>query len=270
MSQYDVIAGSLLGDGTIRRTRRVRKSNTYFDYCFIKNQAKKDCRGFDKRSYLEFHLNYLLDFQPSIGCVKKKDGQDQYELRTRKSDFFEKLESEWYVDRIKVLPTKMNLTPLAVCIWFMDDGINYPEKRQAEFCTQSFTFEENERLVAELSTFGISSKIQSFQGKYNIYIGPETYLQLINLIKPFCVWDCFHHKHDLSDYKPQVYARGEINGHAKLNQEMILEIKSLRQSGVSQTAIAKKFGVYQSCISRILNVKRWKHLQGGVNCPALN
>lgn len=253
-----ILEGSLLGDGTIRRTKRVRKSRTYFDYCFIKNQAQKDCKGYDKKTYLEFHAQHLLQFHPSIGTVKKKDGQDQYELRTKKNDFFKQMESEWYENRIKRLPRQLKLTPLAVCIWFMDDGSNYPTRRQAEFHTQSFTLTDNERLVELLGDLGVPSKIQEFRGKYHIYVGPNGYLPLIDLIKPFCKWNCFKHKHDLSEYSPQTYARGELNGHSKFTES---DAKWIILSSDTNQQLASKYKVHPCTISRIRNGKRWKHLE---------
>ena len=152
----------------------------------------------------------------------------------------------------------------------MDDGTNYVEKRQAQICTQSFTLEENQRLVGLLRKLDITAKVQEFRGKYNLYIVPETYLTLINTIKPYCKWNCFQYKHDLSDYKERTYARGELNGHSKFLESDALKIIDMWKSGVSQSSLAIQYGVNPCTISRLVNGKRWSYLVGGVPSQELN
>ncbi len=51
-------------------------------------------------------------------------------------------------------------------------------------------------------------------------------------------------------------AHGELSGGAKLRDEEIFEIRSLARAE-SQREIARRFGVNQSTISRIVNFKNW-------------
>lgn len=53
---------------------------------------------------------------------------------------------------------------------------------------------------------------------------------------------------------------GEKHGASKLTEAKITEAKRLRAEGWTQKAIAELLGVNQSCICRVLNGKRWKHL----------
>ena len=47
---------------------------------------------------------------------------------------------------------------------------------------------------------------------------------------------------------------------AKLSESEVLEIISLKRSGLTQSDIATRFGLNQSSVSRLFNKKRWKHL----------
>jgi hypothetical protein len=54
--------------------------------------------------------------------------------------------------------------------------------------------------------------------------------------------------------------KGETNGMAKLDDVAVLEIRKLREGGLPLRSIARRFGVWPACISRIVNRTRWKHL----------
>lgn len=51
---------------------------------------------------------------------------------------------------------------------------------------------------------------------------------------------------------------GASNGMAKLNQDIVNEIRVLYAAGISQRKIAGKYGIIQGHVSDIVNFKRWK------------
>jgi hypothetical protein len=54
--------------------------------------------------------------------------------------------------------------------------------------------------------------------------------------------------------------KGVTNGMAKLDNEAVIEIRRLRGSGTFVSTIAKHYGVWPACISRIVHRTRWKHI----------
>lgn len=57
--------------------------------------------------------------------------------------------------------------------------------------------------------------------------------------------------------------RGEMNGHAVLTEDDILQIRKMYYvDGVSQSILSEKFNVVQCHISEIVNYKRWGHVGG--------
>lgn len=67
------------------------------------------------------------------------------------------------------------------------------------------------------------------------------------------------HKENMSDRTSKGRdTNGERNGCAKLTDEQVIKILSLRH--LKQAELAKTFNVTQPTISMILNNKRWKHL----------
>ena len=266
--QTEILIGSLLGDGTLRKKNRGFKDNC----TFVKNQCKKDKDGNDKIDYMKWHFDSFSPYSSSIGIVKKRKAQNQYEFRTGANVVFTELEKKWYIPsdkkRIKIIPSDVKLTPLSLCVWFMDDGTNYPEKRQAKIYSQSFSYEEHEFLCDRVKKdIGIVLKIQKYKHQFNLYISPKYYLEFINTIKPHCIWKCFKYKHDLSRYKKQAYVCGEACGRSKLKEKEITEIFRLSNDGLKQKEIANIFEVNPCNISRRLSGKRWKHTNGGVPSP---
>lgn len=51
--------------------------------------------------------------------------------------------------------------------------------------------------------------------------------------------------------------RGMKHGHAKLTNDQVFQIREMTGT---QTEIAKKFGIRQSCVSQIKNRKLWGHI----------
>lgn len=55
-------------------------------------------------------------------------------------------------------------------------------------------------------------------------------------------------------------ARGERNHGAKLVADQVREIRQLHDTGMTQTALAVRFGVRQTTISNIVLYKNWRHI----------
>lgn len=66
--------------------------------------------------------------------------------------------------------------------------------------------------------------------------------------------------HD-SGKRPLSLRPGEKNHNAKLKEDDIRVIRSLRAGGVRVCEIARQFNVDQSCVSHILRGKTWRHVQ---------
>lgn len=59
------------------------------------------------------------------------------------------------------------------------------------------------------------------------------------------------------DWHESEWVRGELNGHAKLKEEDVIEIRNLLEKGYTQQFIADEFGVSREAISRIKTGRNW-------------
>lgn len=55
-------------------------------------------------------------------------------------------------------------------------------------------------------------------------------------------------------------AKGERIANSKLTRQKVLEIRVLKESGMTQQKIATQFNVSQSAVGRILTGKTWRHI----------
>jgi len=61
--------------------------------------------------------------------------------------------------------------------------------------------------------------------------------------------------------RPQCGSIGEKNGSSKLTDPAIVAIRELRRNGLTQQAIADRFGVTQVLVGKILRGDLWKHVK---------
>lgn len=270
IKQNEITIGSLLGDGTIWNNFKGGPLK------FQVTQSKLDKLGVDKKNYILWLVSEFMEFGCSVRPknTKIKNGNKLYKsyvFNTRCTNFWNKLEKKWYVPiihpyykRRKIVPQDIKLTPLTLCVWFMDDGSTYPKDANATLETQGFTEEEVlfliELLKNDLNIYShIKWENRKDRHQPRIYIGKKSYFDLIETIKPHVEWDCFKYKLDTTTYNkiPQV---GENHSMSKLKDDEVKEIFNLKLSGKQNKEIAEQFGISRSAISLILNGKRFKHL----------
>ena len=278
--QQQIVTGSLLGDGTIW---------TNFVDPLMKwqvGQSKRDWHNENKKNYMCWYAKEFIDLGVSIrsmnikatGVAAKKCKEasfDRYVFYTRCNEFWNDVGAKWYVQltdhprfkRRKIVPTDIKLTPLALCIWHMDDGSNNQTDANIELNTQSFNVDEVDFLIERLKQdLGIDShkKTGGKERQYKIYVGRDSYFEFIEMIKPHVEWDCFKYKIDTSGYNKQPH-RGETHSGSIITEEKVREIFKLRDEGMLQKDIKKQVGV--SNISAILSGEQWAHL--GLSRPKL-
>lgn len=277
--QLEVVNGSLLGDASLHFNKKQLQQNC----SFVKLQSKFDGRNVDKLSYMQWHFDVLGLYSSSINqhsyktnqlnFTLKKEYYHRYVYRTHAHPTWTELAKKWYkrdengnfllnkINRIiKIVPRDLKLTPLTVCIWFMDDGFNYPKDGNAFLETQGFSVEDVEFLIIKLKedlNINSSLRLESRYKQPLIYIGTKSWRNFIELIKPCIEWDCFKYKISTEEYI-KTFNIGENHPLSKLTEEQVREIFKLYNEGWSQKALSEKFNT--TCITNILNGRLWNHL----------
>lgn len=259
--QNQIVTGSLLGDGFLRKT-----SNNNRNSCF----GKKQCLKFHE--YLKWHNAIFESYSSSMTPMKCKEklSVDEYgkierteieehingyRFQTVCHPIFTEMRRKWYPNDKKIVPLDIRLTPLAIAIWFCDDGSNSFSNREAIFCTQSFTPDECQFLCNKLSDFNIRSRVRfrkyASGNKPIIKVNSTSYDNLIQLIKPHITWKCMSHKIKWRRAKKHY----EIHG--QLNEEQVTEIRNLRKS-ISAKEISKQYNVHVNTIYSIVSGRSYR------------
>lgn len=132
----EIILGSLLGDGSLKLHKPYK--NARFSFRHSVNQ----------KEYFLWKVKEMAEIS-SENCVweqKDRDSWGNYKLR------YQSLATEELTElyklthphrRFKIRRKWLNrLTPLSLCVWWLDDGSLVSDCRQGVFCTDGFPYEQ--------------------------------------------------------------------------------------------------------------------------------
>lgn len=235
-TQKEIMTACLLGDGCIdRRQNRFRFGQTE-----------------SKMKYVQWIFKSLL---PYSSCIKLNDGhgssKPSWRMCTTSNSLFKELRNKWYVNRSKVVPKDIILTPFILANWVVQGGSNNQGKRSFRISTESFA-EADVLLLIEIleRDLGIAATLNFKLGKPVIHVGAYQYFQFIEIIKPYITWDCFKYKTDTSLVKNKT---NNNLGSCKLNVQLAKEIRYLFREGASVIDLSKMFVVTIRSIYNIVN-----------------
>lgn len=263
--QKDIIIGSLLGDGTVSKIKLRANSR------FTKSQM------LTKKSYLDWHFQQLNPYSQRFydiiskeklftqkdGTIGRKTDKERVigcGFDTCRHPNITELRKKWYPEGIKKVPIDLELNPQRIAIWFFDDGTNNVKQRHVCLCTNAFTFEEVEFLSKKLNNFDLFAKIETQKSKYTGIGQPvlkfysKSYDNLINLIKPYMLWDCLVYK---VQWRPAL-KQHEVSGH--FTDEQVKEICELRRTKTAKE-IAKQYNVHVNFIYELVSGRTYKHVK---------
>lgn len=261
---HEILTGLLLGDGTIE----MRGKNPRFAV----SRAIKDL------SYLEWNYSYFKDW-----CLSGISLRERFDNRTQKTysgcSFRTCAKQEllpyyhkWYSSQGKCIPRDLELTPLMLAIWFLDDG--HIEKRRLSlktlFATNSFTKEDVIFLRDKLNTFLDAkftiSRVSSVKKQYVICGSNDASKKLFRIIDsviPTGTMDrkTFIWRDSINRLYEDVEFVGENRVNSKLTNEKVLAIRNEYSStSTSYLELANKYDVCFQTIGQIITRKTWRHI----------
>ena len=195
-----IIIGSLLGDGHLEKRNRGIGTRIKFE------QSNKNVE------YLMWFHSYLSTRgycninKPELKKRIRKNGEIyfHYSINTYTFSSFNWIHDMFYMcsegKYVKIIPHNIEqyLTPLALAIWFMDDGSKL--KKGAKIATNCFTYKELSQLCEILKNkFNLTITIHSGgKNKGNtLYISSQSMSTFSNIVKPYMLPTLYY---KLGDY----------------------------------------------------------------------
>jgi len=173
--QHAIIVGSLLGDGTLRR-----QGNRL-------NALLEVNHSYKQKEYVDWKWQHFQEHILTAPKTRKGKGvRIAYRFTTRSLPMFTKYHSWFYVNGKKRVPNDIDLSPLSLAVWFMDDGTRI---RSAFYLnTQQFTLSEQKILQDLLyKTFGLKSALNRDKNYFRIRVSTESTKSMKKLIEPHMI-----------------------------------------------------------------------------------
>ena len=181
--QHQILIGSMLGDGhmsladkcryPILKIARTIKDEDYLLWEY--NQFKELCSAEPR-----------YDINPD-GFTGKN--HESILFKTRSVPAFLPYYHQWYINKIKIVPQTLTLTPLIVAVWFADDGSVWTKNTSIKISLATNGFEKKyTEFLCNLLNTTIKEKINMYntgnKDQYFLYLTSRAASKFIKYISP--------------------------------------------------------------------------------------
>ncbi len=181
--QKEVLIGSLLGDGALRkqgtRTNALLEVNHSFQY----------------KEYVDWKWQHFKEYIKTPPKPRHGNGNRiAYRFTTQSLPFFTEYYDKYYSNGKKFIAPDITLTPLILSVWFMDDG---SKSRNTYYLnTQQFSIEDQNCLMSILDRdLKIKSSLNRDKIYWRIRIRTESADRFKKIVAPYLL-PCFRYKID--------------------------------------------------------------------------
>ena len=174
--QKAVVIGSMLGDGYIRKMKGRRNAFLEINH------------SFKQKEYVDWKYDVLKNLTKSKPKIRYgKENRIAYRFYTKQLSELTEIMNKFYVGNIKVIPD-IKLDPIALAVWYMDDGGRRNDCHGMFLNTLSYSEQEQIRLQkCLLKNFGIHTRIHWITDGFRLYIPTEDSKKFSGLIGPYII-----------------------------------------------------------------------------------
>ena len=166
----EIINGELLGDGSLNKGK--------FQSGFKFHSSNLEYAEWLAKKFTDNNI-------PLIGVGVRTEfynNKNYYSFETVKTEEFHKLEEKWYIDRRKIIPKDLQITPLVLLHWWLGDG-TIRGKVSGMLCTDCFTKEDQLHLVNLMNNvISIRAHLQKINNTYRIFIPCQYMKEFLNFM----------------------------------------------------------------------------------------
>jgi hypothetical protein len=180
--QYDLLIGSMLGDGNLDYSCGSRSESCRLRFCHSVKQLE----------FLQYKKDILEQLVQQNIIFYNQTNRNSHEcsIQTISHPMFISTYKQFYKNKIKFVPDDIAnlINDFSLAIWLMDDGWKRKNQRTIILCTDSFLQQDQEKLVnALLCKFEINSKIIRNGKNWRIKISKDNVDKLVSIVKPYII-----------------------------------------------------------------------------------
>ena len=173
--QKSLLLGTVLGDGYIRK------------FPGRKDALLEINHSFKQKEYVDWKYKILENVSASQPKSRNGNkGRIAYRFYTKQLPEISELMNMFYLNGKKIIPDKINLDPISLAVWYMDDG------SQCRDCdmylnTQQFDLKDQIKLIERLKELGLEARINKDKNYYRLRFIKSSIPKLKELIKSYIV-----------------------------------------------------------------------------------
>lgn len=174
-SQRSIIIGTILGDGYVRIVSGRKDAFLEINH------------SISQKEYVDWKYEMLQTICKSGPTARKGNGaRIAYRFTTRQHPEITELFTSFYQEGEKVIPDNIELNPLMLAVWFMDDG-SFCRASDVYINTQQFAHTHQERLQEMLASLGIETTLNKDKDYERIRIRTSSIPTLYRTVSPHII-----------------------------------------------------------------------------------
>lgn len=168
--QKSVIIGTILGDGYLRKLKGRRNAFLEINH------------SFREKEYVDWKYQALKDVAGSPPRIRKGNGKRiAYRFYTKQLPELTQFLDMFYRKGKKRIPENFEIDPLALAVWFMDDGSKCSDSN-IYLNTQRFILEDQKRILRVLGKLGLEARLNRDKNYWRVRIVSSSIQRLVELI----------------------------------------------------------------------------------------
>ena len=172
--QRSLIIGSVLGDGHIRIMPGRKDAFLEINH-FLK-----------AKDYVDWKYSVLKNICNSEPKEREaNEGRMVYCFFTKQDKEITEIYNLFYQDGKKIIPKELEIDPIVLAVWLMDDGSK--SNGNIYLNTQQFSMLDQKRLLHQLRQIGLNARLNRDKKYYRIKFLKESIPKLIEIVGPHII-----------------------------------------------------------------------------------
>lgn len=170
--QKSLIEGTILGDGYIRTIEG--RADAFLEVNHSIHQ----------KEYVDWKYQVLEPIVKSAPKTRRGNGDRiAYRFFTQQLPYLSLMQDRFYYRKKKIIPSNLDLTPMKLAVWYMDDGSKC-RSSDVYLNTQQFDYSDQKKLITKLSELGLEARLNKDKQYYRIRFLKSSVPKLFRTIQP--------------------------------------------------------------------------------------